>query len=172
MVPREVELGQLCLGVRQAFINNAAVEVGTEQAHVQHQQGHIRGDAELARLQNVVPVPQPFMQPPLGLVHGEALELARLVFYPVQVFQPPELAGQDRLPRQTPRFRQMFMVFHIPASIPSITRPPGSSPSGHPFPCPAAAGGKRSAAPAPSRDGTDPACRADSFPSRPVPHTA
>lgn len=67
MVPGETQLGKLLLGVRQALINNAAMEIGPEQAHVQHQHGHIRGNAQLARLQDVVPVPQPLMQPPLRL---------------------------------------------------------------------------------------------------------
>ena len=29
-------------------------------------------------------------------------ELTGFIFYPVQVFQPPKLAGQDGLPRQAP----------------------------------------------------------------------
>ena len=102
MVPGKMQLGQFLLGVRQAFINDSAMEIGPEQAHIQHQHGHIRRNAQLARLQDVIPVPQPLMQPPLRPVQGKTLELTSFIFYPVQVFQPPKLAGQDGLPRQAP----------------------------------------------------------------------
>lgn len=71
MVPGKMQLGQFLLGVRQAFINDSAMEIGPEQAHIQHQHGHIRRNAQLARLQDVIPVPQPLMQPPLRPVQGK-----------------------------------------------------------------------------------------------------
>ena len=61
---------------------------------VEHEHGHIRGNAQLACLEYHISVPQLAVQAQLGRIGGESLHTACLVLYPIQIVQAPERVCQ------------------------------------------------------------------------------
>ncbi|MFR4417766.1 MAG: hypothetical protein ACLT8E_10565 [Akkermansia sp.] len=100
MVPGETA-GKLLLGVRQALVNNAAMEIDRNRlmssismaTYVKCPTGAPSGCHSCTTAAHAAAA---------APCSGKTLELTGFIFYPVQVFQPPKLAGQDGLPRQAP----------------------------------------------------------------------
>ena len=101
----QIDFADFPCPIHQGFVDDAAMEIGPEQAHVQHQHGHIRGNAQLAGLQDVIPVPQLLMQFLLGPIQPEPLHEAILVDNPVEVIQPPHAVRK-------PFFQNLYVIVH------------------------------------------------------------
>ena len=89
VVEGELYFPELCLGIGQGSVDYTRVVVRGEEAGIQHANGHVCGDAELAHFEYVVTGVCGVVQFLLSPVHAESDEASGFVGYPIKVVYSP-----------------------------------------------------------------------------------